>query len=832
MRRRRARARAGPARPRARLCGVETRASVERLARDDDTTRPGSARAGSCAARAAWNGVVMEGDAMERDDGRARERTSAREACERGLETVEAWLRTVDGGARAAKALRARAVETREMVRELSEAIGCRRREEWDGLSDLERLLRDARDASEPGARARSAIEALEGGKSEMLETWTTLATLDVDLRTVRAALARLGARARGVFDRDFALVDEAWATFESMLWNAVRQGILAGESGAQGLLRALRVVAEQEVLDAEFESDAATFEPKFDVQTNTALNAAPPEPKRWKTRVFAEVSSAVEAKLALIAEGFSGLDDKQSIEQVLEALDESLVSLAEMYDYTIPAFPPEWRVFEIVVAPTYHAGVCDLLVRLSSSSNTSNGDMVAAVKWSEHYFTAIQSLGLDIEITDDDVKAPSESIDEDEESASAALPYPVGLSTVIEAYCQRLRDTLLEWTQNLCRAARGRPPKADGEGKLWTPSDVEFYRLITEQMNVAISTGSSVFIRQCGRVSAEMVLNYANTVAERLGIRDEWTSHANIVQRTPSRGAHEATVHETRALPFETIVAGVNDAKRCQQLSARALNTISNALTAKDCVIEERFDHATRAYNRIHAEARRIISRRVLDEPGLNDVMSNFYRGGMDSPWAIGESMTTLLATVEDYLDDTETWLSAEVAESVTETLFEQLIELLFILFTKQATVIGPHTGARLEEDERALMEPMSLHMPKSKALGRIARLQNLRRLVCADTADDFVKEYGALLSNWPDAGLDAVATVLQARRDLDKATSRTTFERCRDVCITKLAAMSGGLPSGVGVSAPKDPPKHRRTSSTTSYAGFNRRFRDFGFK
>ena len=768
---------------------------------------------------------------MERADERARAQTSAREACERGLETVEALLRTVDGGAREARALRARAGETRAMVRELSEAIGCRGRDERDGLSDLERMLREAREASEPGARARRAIEALEGDEGEMFETWTTLTMLDVDLRTVRAALGRLGARARGVFDHEFARVDEAWATFESVLWNAVRQGILAGESGAPGLLRALRVVAEQEVLDAEFEQDAATFEPKFDPQTNVAMNAAPPEPKRWKTRVFAEVSSAVEAKLALIAEGFSGLDDKQSIEQVLEALDESLVSLAEMYDYTIPAFPPEWRVFEIVVAPTYHAGVCDLLARLSSSPSTSNGDMVAAVKWSEHYFTAIQSLGLEIEITDDEVNAPSESVDE-EELASAALPYPVGLSTVIETYCQRLRDTILEWTQNLCKAAMGRPPKVDGEGKLWTPSDMEFFRLITEQMNVAIATGSSVFIRQCGRVSAEMVSNYANAVADRLGIPNEWTSHANVAQRTPSRGAHEAPIHEIRAVPFETIVAGVNDARRCQHLSSRVLKTISDALTAKDNVIDERFDHAIRTYNRVHAEARRMISRRVLDEPGLNDVMSNFYRGGADSPWAIGESMTTLLATVEDYLDDTETWLSSEVAESVTETLFEQLIELLFILFTKQATVIGQHTGARLEEDERALMESMSLHMPKNKALGRIARLKNLRGLVCADTADEFVEEYGALLSNWPDAGLDAVATVLQARRDLDKSTSRTTFERCRDVCITKLAAMSGGLPSGVGVSAPKDLPKHRRTSSMTSYAGFNRRFRDFGFK
>jgi exocyst complex component 3 len=188
----------------------------------------------------------------------------------------------------------------------------------------------------------------------------------------------------------------------------------------------------------------------------------------------------------------------------------------------------------------------------------------------------------------------------------------------------------------------------------------------------------------------------------------------------------------------------------------------------------------------------------------------------------------------VEDYLGDTEDWLTAEVAGSVTETLFEYLIELLFILFTKQASVVAPHTAARLEADERALTQSMSVRMSTNKAIGRIARLQNLRGLVCAASPDAFVHEYGVLLGNWPDAGLDCVAAVLSARGDFDKATSRATLERCRDVCITKLAAIAGERPS-VGVSAATSVKRsnasgHRRTGSSVSYSAFNRRFKDFG--
>lgn len=740
-----------------------------------------------------------------------------------GMEAVRERLKIIDDGTAAARALGETTSTARATLGELEEALGSSRGRDGgreDGMSATERLVREAREASEPAERAEAAIATLERDETTLYEAWMTLTTLEMDLRTVRMALERTGGRARGVFDdEEFERVDQARATFEATLWNGVRQGILTGESGAEGLVRALRVVAEQEVLDAEFERDAETFEPEFDPVTNRATNAPPPEPKRWKTRVFAEVSNAVEAKLALIAEGFSGLDDKQSIEQVLEALDESLVSLAEMYDYTIPAFPPEWRVFEIVVAPTFHAGVCDLLVRLSESPNTSNGDMVAAVKWSEHYFVAIQSLGLDIETTDE---RPNESFENDEdntESTSPPLPFPVGLSTLIDTYCERMRSTVTEWTANLYQVAKSRPPKPDGHGKLWTSSDLEFFRLITEQMSVATETQSHVFVRQCGRVTGNLIVKYAATVAERLGVKI-----APVPARTPSRGAHGPAFHEHREVPFETIVAGVNDSRRCQTLSARVLKMISEALGGKDNVMSDEFEHVTKVFNTVHAEARRMISRRVLDDPGLNEVMNTFYRGGADSPWATGESMTTFLATVEDYLDDTETWLSPEVAESVTETLFEQLIELLFILFTKQATTVASHTVARLEEDERALMESMALRMSRNKALGRIARLNNLRGLICAETADDFVSEYGRLLSNWPDAGLDAVATVLQVRTDIDKSTSRSTLERCRDLCITRLAAMTGQTPSGVRMTAPKE---HRRTTSNVSYSGFNARFR-----
>ena len=753
----------------------------------------------------------------------------------RAVEVVKAKMKIIDDGVEAARALKRMAEETRTRVEELSSMFARRKDDpETAGLSELEKLLRDAREASEPGARATRAIETLERDKTKLFATWETLTTLDVDLCAIRAALARVGQRKRGVFDdEEFERVDAAWMTFEAIMWNSVRQSILAGEPGSQDLVRAVRVVAEQEVLDEEFECDAVAFEPEIDVVTNKVINVAPPEPKRWKTKVFAELSSAVEARLALIAEGFTGLDEKESIEHVLSALDKSLVSLADMYDYTIPAFPPEWRVFDVVVAPTFHSGICDLLVRLSSSESTSNGDMVATVEWSEHYFNAIQSLGLDIETTDDVEQNDSEPLETVNETETPPLPFPVGLSTVIETYCDRLRVTVSNWMHNLCRIAVSRPPKEDGSGKIWTPSDMEFFRLVADQMVIAINTRSSVFVRQCGGVAAEMIGDYASALAERLGM-----SVMVSPARPHSRSGRETTSYDAPEVPFETLVAGVNDTRRCQNLALQTQKTVLDALGAKDEVLARKFEVVAQSFAKIHADARVMISHRVFEDPGLAAVFKTFYAPNPDGQWAQGESMITLLATVEDYLDDIETWLSADVSGSVMETLFEHLIELLFDVFTRHVSAVAPHTASRLEADENALLESMTIRMGENKALGRIARLRNLRALVSAADSDAFVREYGLLLGNWPEAGLDVVAAILRARRDMDKSTTRALIDRCRDVCITKLAAITGQRPS-VGfssasafasprVSAPSSR-GHRRLASDLNFASFNARFRDF---
>ena len=106
-------------------------------------------------------------------------------------------------------------------------------------------------------------------------------------------------------------------------------------------------------------------------------------------------------------------------------------------------------------------------------------------------------------------------------------------------------------WMHNLCRIAVSRPPKEDGSGKIWTPSDMEFFRLVADQMVIAINTRSSVFeCVQCGGVAAEMIGDYASALAERLGM-----SVMMSPVRPHSRSGRETTSYDAPEVPFETLV-------------------------------------------------------------------------------------------------------------------------------------------------------------------------------------------------------------------------------------------------------------------------------------
>ena len=84
------------------------------------------------------------------------------------VEVVKAKMKIIDDGVEAARALKRMAEETRARVEELSSMFARRKDDpETAGLSELEKLLRDAREASEPGAREDFRATNLNNERSQ-----------------------------------------------------------------------------------------------------------------------------------------------------------------------------------------------------------------------------------------------------------------------------------------------------------------------------------------------------------------------------------------------------------------------------------------------------------------------------------------------------------------------------------------------------------------------------------------------------------------------------------------------------------------------------------------
>ena len=187
-----------------------------------------------------------------------------------------------------AQGLQSQATEVRRGMRALKDARGAvsdtrrnfgsidARCGECASLIDRPDLIRDLAvmrvnlGATVADAEAITALPELAAAATELLSderalltAWEDLTALEARTRPARAALeaarraTRTGAAPRTVAAGKstatyFSAVDDAVAKMEASLWRAVRRGLFSGRAGCKTLVRAMRVIEEQEALDTE----------------------------------------------------------------------------------------------------------------------------------------------------------------------------------------------------------------------------------------------------------------------------------------------------------------------------------------------------------------------------------------------------------------------------------------------------------------------------------------------------------------------------------------------------------------------------------------------------
>lgn len=889
-----------------------------------------------------------------------------------GLDAATDGLRA---GLEALHAARMAVVDTRDNFA----SIDALCEEEGSGLANRHELIRDlavmrvnlSRTIADAEAivglpeQAAAALELLSDERN-LFACWEKLTALAQQAAPARAALETALRQSHDSVSRaasrpaatHFAAIDEAVERFEASLWRSVRRSLFAGRGGCRALVRALRVVEQQELLDVLLASKAREHSTKGGIIG--AGEHVDPElgvvgVKGFKKRVLLEVREAVEERFTMTVDSLISEDEDDdevndvdagrgqtgaaagtpppNIPVVLENLNVLMQQLTEAYDYAIPAFPPKYCIFEGVVAPAWHSHITAFLGKLVGvARELSNADIIAVLNWYQSYAEQMAALGVEVEAAppeplktpeavampppsmlatqqtaklppsaksggkkgsagveggeggaggddpsvlslesflatgcekkdpiirerDDDglridrgggtaaatpgaLDDPRREAEEEGEKGEEAMSYPDGMVTLVDTYTSRMALTVRTWAANLHRMTASHPLKPAEDGTLWTASDVEFFRLLNEQLEVAMGGGNQL-VSAAAMVISSILLEFAAQQYKRLG-GDAAASTSSSTASTYSLSAlsspghfrrlssvsaaatavmekmapEKAAMAAARAVEYNVLLAGVNDASRCRRLtseiessltgalgSAGAMEKLAKKMNGRDgsegsgssSVLRPALDAFTSNADHCAAAA----AAAVVSDPSVVSLLGQLFvvekvSGGGGGAWLNGEVSETLVATVVDYLGDVEQYVTRDLAPTVSEAVLSRVVKLTIEACMRQLQVIHPGTVDRMAADEDAIRECFADYLPHNRVDPWLQRLADVRDLAAADDPETFVLAYGLLVQSMPELGLEPAERLLAAREDIPRATQREILQGCNDLLAARLAAAS----------------------------------------